>query len=271
VCSSDLKLGAAQAAHHSYVCVGLDPDPARFPAGMGDSSDDVRAFCTAIIDATADLVSAFKPNLAFFLAHGADGIDALQRVIAHVPATIPTILDAKFGDMDNTAAHYASFAYEYLRADAVTLNPYLGTDAIRPFMRYPGKLGFVLARTSNIDGNEFQAWPNRGEPLYQHVAAYMNELAASFPGQVGLVVGATHPDEVGQIRALTPDLPFLVPGVGAQGGDLAAVMQHGGPTRTGLGPVVSVSRTVLYAGQDANFAQAAREAVLGLNREIGAP
>jgi orotidine-5'-phosphate decarboxylase len=263
------KLGAAQMAHHSYLCVGLDPDPTKFPPGVGDSSEDVLKFCTSIIDATADIVSAFKPNLAFFLAHGAAGIDVLQKVMTHIPNTVPTILDAKFGDMDNTATHYATFAFEYLTADAVTLNPYLGTDAIRPFMRYPGKLGFVLARTSNIDGNELQSWPDRGQPLYQHVAEYMNTLAASFPGQIGLVVGATYPDEIGQIRALTPDLPFLVPGIGAQGGDLPSVVKDG-PTHSGLGPVISVSRTVLYAGQDINFAQASRDAVIKLNQEIGA-
>ncbi|MHB8628239.1 MAG: orotidine-5'-phosphate decarboxylase [Aggregatilineales bacterium] len=264
------KLSAAQTTAHSYLCVGLDPDPTKFPVGMSDSSCDLLAFCTAIIDATADLVSAYKPNLAFFLARGATGIEALQQVIAHVPANVPTILDAKFGDMDNTAAHYATFAFEYLRADAVTLSPYLGTDAIRPFIRYPGKLAFVLARTSNVDGNEFQTWPNSEQPLYQHVAEYMNALAASFPGQIGLVVGATHSAEIGQIRALTPDLPFLVPGIGAQGGDLIPVL-HSGSTRGGLGPVINVSRAVLYAGQDGNFAQAAREAVIALNQAIGAP
>lgn len=261
------KLKAAQTTAHSYLCVGLDPDSSKFPAGLSDSSADLLAFCTAITDATADLVSAYKPNLAFFLAQGAAGIDALQQVIAHIPSHIPIILDAKFGDMDNTATHYATFAFEYLQADAVTLSPYLGSDAIRPFMRYPGKLAFVLARSSNVEGNEFQTWPTSEQPLYQHVVEYMKALSASFPGQIGLVVGATHPDEIGQIRALAPDLPFLIPGVGAQGGDLTSGVKNG-PTQGGIGPLINVSRAILYAGQDANFASAAREAAIVLNHEI---
>lgn len=261
------KLRTAQAANRSYICVGLDPDVSKMPPTCGQSGSDMQGFCMAIIDSTADIVSAYKPNLAFFLAHGAVGIDVLRQVIAHVPPEIPTILDAKFGDIGNTAEQYAAFAFEHLRADAATVSPYIGTDAIRPFAAHTGKLAFVLARTSNVDGNEFQAWPDGESPLYKRVADQMSTLSADYPGQIGLVVGATQPSEIARIRKWSPDLPFLVPGVGAQGGDLAAVVGDG-TTHSGIGPVINVGRAVLYASQGSDFAQAARDRVLSLREEI---
>src|SRR5260370_10400064 len=151
------------------------------PPTCGQSGSEILGFLTTIIDATADVVSAYKSNLAFFLAHGAVGIDVLRQVIAHVPAEIPTILDAKFGDIGNSAEQYAAFAYEHLRADAVTVSPYVGTDPIRPFIAHAGKLPFVLARTSNVEGNEFQAWPAVASPLYRHVTGALSPLPLEFP------------------------------------------------------------------------------------------
>jgi orotidine-5'-phosphate decarboxylase len=261
------KLREIQGTNRSYVCIGLDPDISKMPPGFGQSGTDILAFCNAIIDSTADLVSAYKANLAFYLAHGAVGIDTLRQVIAHVPAEIPTILDAKFGDIGNTAAHYAAFAFEQIRADAVTLSPYIGTDAIQPFIAHPRRFAFVLARTSNVQGNEFQQWPDPAAPLYRRVAEQMGALEQGHPDQIGLVVGATQPAELEQIRGWVPDLPFLVPGIGAQGGDLVASIRHG-MSRSGLGPVINVGRDVLYASQGSDFAQAARDRVLALREEI---
>ena len=263
------KLRAAQSANHSFVCVGLDPDPARLPSGIEPTVSGMLAFCKAIVDSTADVTSVFKPNLAFFLTHGASGIDALHEIVAYIPAQIPTILDAKFGDIGNTAAQYARFAFDYVRVDAVTVSPYVGTDAILPFLAHADKLAFVLSRTSNIDGNEFQAWPALGTSLYQRVAETMVTLSKDYLQQIGLVVGATQAAELESVRRLAPHLPFLVPGVGAQGGDLAAVVQHG-VTSDGLGPVVNAGRAVLYASSGRDFAQAARNEVIALNTQIAA-
>src|SRR5260221_2676860 len=261
------RLRAAQAANHSYVCVGLDPDVTRLPAGIDHNVPGLLAFSKAIINSTADVASAFKPNLAFFLAHGAPGIDALREVVAHIPAHLPIILDAKFGDIGPTAAQYATFAFEHLRVDAVTVSPYIGTEAIRPFLAYADKLAFVLSRTSNTQGNEFQAWPDAGKSLYEFVAEQMMTLSKDYPQQIGLVVGATQPSELSAVRNLAPELVFLVPGIGAQGGDLAAVVEHG-MTASGLGPVINTGRTVLYASGGSDFAEAAREQVIALNSEI---
>jgi orotidine-5'-phosphate decarboxylase len=264
------KLRAAQAANHSYVCVGLDPNVTKFPPHIGQSGSDILDFCRAIVDATSDIVSAYKPNLAFFLSQGATGVDVLRQLIAHIaenPADIPVILDAKFGDIGHTAARYATFAFEHLKADAVTVSPYVGTDAIRPFLAHTGKLAFVLDRTSNTEGNEFQLWPDSGAPLYKFMAQSMVKLAGEYPDQIGLVVGATQPDEFAQVRQLAPELPFLVPGIGAQGGDLAAVIANG-TTSSGIGPVINTGRAVLYASQGSDFAQASRDRVVALNAEI---
>jgi orotidine-5'-phosphate decarboxylase len=261
------KLRAAQTANRSCVCVGLDPDVTKFPPHVGQSGSDILSFCQQIVDATADVVSAYKPNLAYFLSHGAVGVDTLRQVIAHIPQQVPVILDAKFGDIGHTAAQYAAFAFEHLRADAVTASPYIGTDALKPFLAYPGKLIFALCRTSNTDGNEFQTWPDAQSPLYKNVAEQMVSLSTRYPDQIGLVVGATQVAEFTEVRALAPDLPFLVPGVGAQGGDLAAVVRSG-MTHNGISPVINTGRAVLYASQDSDFAQIAREKVIALNAEI---
>jgi orotidine-5'-phosphate decarboxylase len=261
------KLRASQAATHTPLCIGLDPDLDKLPSPIERNVQGLEYFCKAIIDSTADLVSVYKPNLAFFLAHGAEGITALGRVIAHMPRTIPVILDAKFGDIGNTASYYAKFAFDQLGADAVTVSPYVGTEAIRPFLAHPGKLVFVLSRTSNTAGNEFQNWPSPEAPLYRQVTEQALVLSQTYPDQVGLVVGATQPSEMAQIRQWAPSLPFLIPGVGTQGGDLDSSVRLG-RTSNGIDPVINISRAALYASQGDDFAQAARNHILTLQAQI---
>jgi orotidine-5'-phosphate decarboxylase len=265
------KLKAAQTTRRSCVCVGLDPDPAKLPAHLGHDLESVRAFCYGLIDATADQVCTYKPNLAFFIALGGAGIDLLRDVIAHIPANVPTLLDAKFGDIGSTAERYAAFTFETLKADAVTVSPYVGTGAIQPFLAYPGKFAFVLSRTSNTEGNPFQ--PQRlegGQPLFLEVATAMQTLSAEYPDQLGLVVGATQPGDVAAIRAAAPDLPFLVPGYGAQGGELGAIL-HDGTSHSGVQPVINVSRAVMYASSGEDYAAAARAKVQNIREEIERP
>jgi orotidine-5'-phosphate decarboxylase len=264
------KLSAAQARNGSWLCVGLDPDPGRMPdllelkgpAGLG-------AFCTAIIEATRDLVCAYKPNLAFFLAHGSAGIRALEAVRAAIPDDIPMLLDAKFGDIGNTQRWYAQAAFEALGADAVTVSPYVGGDAVAPLLEeHPGRGLFVLARTSNPDAGRFQDYPGQSPMLYEHVVATARGWAADHPGStVGLVVGATYEGELAALREAAPRLPFLIPGVGAQGGSLAAAVRFGA-TADGLGPLISASRSVLYASAGEDYANAARQAALELGQSI---
>lgn len=256
----------------SLVCVGLDPEPAKFPAHLRDAPDAVYRFCAAIVDATADLVCAFKPQIAHFAALGAE--ETLQRLIAHiheVHAGIPVILDAKRGDIGSTAQRYASEAFDRYRADAVTLNPYLGRDSIQPFLDRTDKGVIVLCRTSNPGSANFQNLivedkVGGGRPLYQHIAA---TIARDWNdnGNCMLVVGATWPEELGQVRQLIGDMPLLVPGIGAQGGDIAAVIANG-KTASGTGLVINSSRAILYAGSDEYFADAAHKAAQELRQTI---
>jgi orotidine-5'-phosphate decarboxylase len=240
------------------LCVGLDPEPARFPGAWAGDAARIFDFCAAIVDATHDLVSAFKPQIAYFAAHRAE--DQLERLIAHihrVAPAVPVILDAKRGDIGSTAAQYAVEAFERYRADAVTLSPFMGRDSLEPWMRHDGKGLILLCRTSNPGGSDLQAQTlQNGDLLYEHIA----KLAAgpwNAGGQIGLVVGATFPAEIARVRALAPTLPLLIPGVGAQGGDAAATVRAG--WRSGSGPViVNSSRAVLYASTGDDFAAAAR-------------
>ncbi len=262
-------LRAATAAHDSMLCVGLDPEPARFPAPWRGDAGRIYDFCAAIVDATRDLVCAFKPQIAYFAAHRAE--DALERLIAHVHAVapgVPVILDAKRGDIGATAEQYAREAFERYRADAVTLSPFMGFDSVEPFLRWPGKGAILLCRTSNPGGDDLQAQAlEGGERVFERIA----RLAAgpwNRSGELGLVVGATYPGEIARVRELAPTLPLLIPGVGAQGGDAAATVRAGwradGPI------VVNSSRAVLYAGADAGFAAAARQAALATRAELNA-
>jgi orotidine-5'-phosphate decarboxylase len=264
------KLRKAQHAHDSWLCVGLDPMMARLPEAVQSAGDPLLAFGRAIVEATADVVSAYKPNLAFWLAEGAAGVSALQRLIAEIsamPDDLPVILDAKFNDIGHTAENYARAAFDALGADAVTLNPYLGVDALRPFLAAAEHGAFLLARTSNPSAPQLQDLRPDGEALFEHVARLAATWEEELAGTCGLVVGATYPEELGRVRAIAPRLPFLVPGIGAQGGDLAAAVEHG-PTADGIGPVINSSRGIIYASGGPDFGAAARAAALRLRDRI---
>jgi orotidine-5'-phosphate decarboxylase len=261
------SLRQAWTRNESLVCVGLDPEPVKFPAHLRDTPDAVFTFCTAIVDATADLVCAFKPQIAHFAALRAE--DTLERLIAHIHARhpgVPVILDAKRGDIGSTAQHYATEAFERYRADAVTLNPYLGRDSIQPFLDRADKGVILLCRTSNPGGADFQALDCGGMPLYLRVAETIaRDWNAN--GNCALVTGATWPEELGKVRAVVGDMPLLVPGIGAQGGDVEAVLRHG-RTGDGAGLMISSSRAILYAGSGKDFADAARAATSALRDTI---
>jgi len=253
--------------HNSLVCVGLDPEPSRFPAPLKDHPDAVFEFCRAIVDATAEFACTFKPQIAHFAALRAE--DALERLIAHIHARhpgVPVILDAKRGDIGSTAERYAIEAFERFGADAVTLNPYLGRDSIEPFLKYQDKGLILLCRTSNPGGADFQALDCGGVPLYLRVA---ETIARDWNGHgnLALVTGATWPEELGKVRAVVGDMPLLVPGIGAQGGDVEAVLKHG-KTAAGAGLMISSSRAIIYAGSGEDFAQAARQAAMDLRDTI---
>ena len=246
------------------LCVGLDPEPARFPGKLKGDAGKIYDFCAAIIDATADLVSAFKPQIAYFAAHRAE--NQLERLIAHmrsVAPEVPVILDAKRGDIGSTAAQYAIEAFERYGADAVTLSPFMGFDSIAPYLAYHGKGAFLLCRTSNPGGDDFQNQrlaSVAGEPLlYEHIAA-LAQGPWNVNGRLGLVVGATYPAEIERVRAVAPSLPLLIPGVGAQGGDAAATVAAG--WRPGAPIIVNSSRAILYASLRDDFAEAARREAL---------
>ena len=238
------------------LCVGLDPDPTRMPFPLDGTHDATENFCKAIIDATADLVCAFKPQIAYFSSQGAE--QALERVCQYVREAYPDvtlILDAKRGDVASTAEHYAEEAFGRYGAHAVTVNPYLGTDSVAPYFEYGGGV-IALCRTSNPGGDDIQSLVADGKPIYAHVAEQVaNDWSKR--GDCGLVVGATHPSELADVRAIAPDLPLLVPGVGAQGGDAATVVEHGA-SATGRGLIVNSSRAILYASSGDDFAEAAR-------------
>jgi orotidine-5'-phosphate decarboxylase len=265
------SLQQAWARNDSLVCVGLDPTPAKFPAAVREEPDAVFAFCRAIVDATADLVCAYKPQIAHFAALGAEG--ALARLIAHIHAAhpgIPVILDAKRGDIGSTAQNYASEAFDRYQADAVTVNPYLGRDSVQPFLDHADKGVVILCHTSNPGAADLQDLlvESAGEhlPLYQHLARTIaRDWNAN--GNCLLVTGATWPKQLAQVRALVGNMPLLVPGIGAQGGDVQAVV-HNGQTADGTGLLISSSRAILYAGHDADFAAAARQATLELREQI---
>src|SRR5579859_95593 len=263
------SLQQAWADHDSLVCVGLDPEPARFPAHIKGRKDAVFEFCRDIVDATADLVCTYKPQIAHFAALRAE--DALERLIAHIHDKhpgVPVILDAKRGDIGSTAQHYVTEAFERYGADAVTLNPYLGRDSIQPFLDRADKGVILLCRTSNPGGADFQALDCGGQPLYLRVAETIaRDWNAN--GNCALVTGATWPEELGKVRAIVGDMPLLVPGIGAQGGDVEAVLKHG-RSANGTGLMISSSRAILYAGSGEDFAQAARRAAIELRDTINA-
>ena len=258
------QLQTAQRQNQSMLCVGLDPEPSRFPGAYKGNANKIYDFCAAIVDATADTVIAFKPQIAYFAAHRAEG--QLERLMEHMrraAPNVPIILDAKRGDIGSTAEQYAIEAFERYGADAVTLSPFMGFDSVQPYLKYHGKGAFLLCRTSNKGGDDLQNQrfaSIEGQPLlYEHVAK-LAQGAWNFNGQLGLVVGATYPAEIERVREIAPTLPLLIPGVGAQGGDAVATVRAG--WRLDAPIIVNSSRAILYASGGDDFAQAARAEAL---------
>jgi orotidine-5'-phosphate decarboxylase len=255
------KLSGAWDTNNSLLCVGLDPDVGKFPSHLQANPDAITVFCKAIIDATADMACAFKPQIAYFAAQRAE--NQLEEICAYLRLAyphIPIVLDAKRGDIGATAEQYAREAFERYGADAVTVNPYMGFDSIAPYLEWPDRGAIVLCRTSNPGGSDLQFLSVDGKPLYQHVAQLVAQKW-NRNGQCALVVGATFPGELAQVRALVGAMPLLVPGIGAQGGDIQATVEAG-KTINGNGMMISSSRAILYAKPDTStsedFALAAR-------------
>ena len=264
------QLNSAMRDRDSLLCVGLDPDPARIPRHLAGRPDTICTFCRAIVDATADLVCAFKPQIAYFAAQRAE--EQLEALIAHIHRAhpgVPVILDAKRGDIGPTAIQYAREAFERYQADAVTLSPYMGRDSIVPWLEWPDRGVFLLCRTSNPGGSDLQSLAFEGRPLFERVAHLasrpLNQGGWGVPGRVGLVVGATFPAEIERVRAIVGlDMPLLIPGIGAQGGDLKATIRAAGSKAS----IINSSRDILYAGSGEDFDVAARAAAIALRSSI---
>jgi len=257
------QLATAWRNNNSLLCVGLDPDPAKFPVHLKDRPDAILRFCTEIADATADLACAFKPQIAYFAARRAE--DQLEALIAHIHEKhpgVPVILDAKRGDIGSTAEQYAIEAFERYRADAVTVNPYMGRDSVEPWLAYKDKGVILLCRTSNPGGSDLQFLRVGADdtPIYEHVARLV-ATEWNTTGQCALVVGATFPGEIARVREIVGELPLLVPGIGAQGGDIEATVTAG-KTAAGNGLMINSSRAILYAGKGEDYAAAARKVAL---------
>ena len=259
--SFNQQLQSAWASQGSMLCIGFDPDPKRLPPSLQGKPEGIFEFCRDIADATADLVCAFKPQFAYFASQRAEA--QLEKLIRHLKDKyphIPVILDSKRGDIGSTADHYAFEAFERYGADAITVNPYMGFDTIEPYLKHAGKGVIVLCRTSNPGGSDLQFLniSPKGEPLYLHIA----KLAATqwnSSGQIGLVVGATFPEEISKVRAIVGEMPLLIPGIGAQGGDIEATVKAGSiPGKPGAGMIINSSRAILYASSGNDFALAAR-------------
>ncbi len=289
-------LDAAVTRNDSLVCVGLDPDQSRIPASIWDPRDVTSSlvrFNAAIIEATADLVCAYKPNLGFYLGFGLDGLAALVETRRLVPAGIPVILDCKAGDIGSTAAAYARGYFDAWQFNAITVNPYLGEESLAPFLAYPGRGVIVICKTSNPGSGDLQDLPistepgesgrthttgdaagsesapseSATEPLYLTLARRIASWANRYPATPGLVVGATYPADLARVRAVAPDVLILLPGVGAQAGDLEAAVRAGLDTR-GRGLLVSASRSITYAGDGPDFAERARGAAKALRDAV---
>jgi orotidine-5'-phosphate decarboxylase len=267
------QLQAAWKANNSLLCVGIDPDVARLPRQLASKPDAILQFGRAIVDATADLACAFKPQIAYFAA--ADAEDQLEELIAYIhqkyPA-VPVILDAKRGDIGATGDQYASEAFERYQADAVTVSPFMGSDSITPFTDYEDKGVIVLCRTSNAGGGDFQDLAvGEGETktrLYQHIARVVAEKWNG-AGNCALVVGATVPGELAEVRRIVGDMPLLVPGIGAQGGDVEATVMAG-KTKNGTGLMINSARAILYASSGDDYALAARKVAKATRDAINA-
>lgn len=248
----------------SFLCVGLDPDLAKIPAHLLDLEDPLFEFCKAIIDATHPYAVAFKPNTAFFECHGAKGWEALRKTIAYIPEECLVIADAKRGDIGNTSSYYAKTFFEHMQADAVTVAPYMGSDSVKPFLAFDNKWVVLLALTSNEGAKDFQLSAENQPPLYEQVLKKSAEWGS--PEQLMYVVGATRAEDIAKVRALVPDYFFLVPGVGAQGGDLDEVVRYGANQEIGL--LVNSSRAIIYAANGPDFADAAKKEALKMQNQM---
>ncbi len=261
------KLKDIQAKNNSIISLGIDLDAKKMPADYVGTNKKMFDYVHRVIDATSDKVCAYKPNIAFFERFGADGISLLKQITQRIPEDIPIIIDGKRGDIGNTSSHYAAAMFEGLNADWVTINPYMGYDSIRPFIEYKDKGVFILCLTSNSGSKDFQHLICDGHPLYRHVAEKVKYWDKD--SNCGLVVGATQPEEIKEIREIAGDMPLLIPGVGAQGGDLETAAIYGTANFT-KPAIINVSRSVMYASQDLDFAQKAREELTKLNDAINA-
>jgi len=258
------KLTKTTRKNKSLLCVGLDPNPERMPENVS-----IFEFNKAIVDATADLVCAYKPNLAFYEASGNEGLEALKQTVKYIPDNIPVIADAKRGDIGNTAKAYARAIFDYFNFDASTVSPYLGFDSIEPFIQYREKGVFILCRTSNAGALDFQSLhcevESGSRPLFEIVGLKASEWNTY--SNIGLVVGATYPEELKLIRQTHPDMPLLIPGIGAQGGDIALTVRYG-VNAQGERAIINSSRGIIYASRGKDFAQAARKAASELRDQI---
>ncbi|HWV36010.1 MAG TPA: orotidine-5'-phosphate decarboxylase [Thermomicrobiales bacterium] len=262
------KLDARIASANSLLCVGLDPVAGKLPAGFDGSVESIVAFCREIVAATHDLAAAFKPNLGFFMALGPAGLDALAQVKAAIPDDIPVVLDGKLNDMGETAKAYSHGVFDIFGFDALTVAPYLGEDALVPYLEKEGTCVIILVKTSNPGSGDLQDLElASGQPLYLHVADRCRQWHEQYAADVGMVVGATYPGQLAEIRRRCPDQVILLPGLGAQGGDTAASVRAG-VTATGGRLLCSASRSIMYAGNGTDFARAARSAAQGLRDEI---
>ena len=261
------KLKEMQSKNDSLICLGLDLDAKKMPAEFAGSTKKMFDFAHWIIDATADKVCAYKPNIAFYERYGGEGLSLLKQIIKRIPDEIPVILDCKRGDIGNTAAHYAAAMFEWFEADWVTLSPYMGYDSLRPFMEYKDKGVFVLCLTSNTGAKDFQHLEVEGKPLYRRVAEKVKYWDKE--GKCGLVVGATHMEQLKEIREVAGEMPLLIPGVGAQGGSLEDAVKIG-TANFKKTAVINVSRSVLYASNGTDYAKRAREELEKLNAQVKA-
>jgi len=259
------QLQHASHQNQSMLCVGLDPEPNRFPLKWRGDAGRIFDFCAAIVDATADLVMAYKPQIAYFSSHKAEvQLEKLIQHIRQVAPQVPIVLDAKRGDIGSTAEQYAIEAFERYGADALTLSPFMGFDSIAPYLKYHDKGAFLLCRTSNPGGDDLQnqrlsCLPSQPH-LFEHIASLANG-PWNTNGQLGLVVGATYPDEIERVRAIAPELPLLIPGIGAQGGDALATVKAA-KSRAPSRVIVTSSRAIIYASEGEDFAKASREEAL---------
>jgi len=259
------RLLASQNAQHSLVCIGLDPDPRKLPQVLQHHENPVAEFNRRIVEATQDLVCAYKLNLAFYEAMGEKGWQALRSTLGLIPKSVITIADGKRGDIGNSSEMYARSILEDFRFDASTVHPYMGFDSVQPFARDAERGVFVLALTSNPGAKDFQYLRVGGKPLYEHVVRRVKKWNSA--GNFGLVVGATRPAQLKTIRALAPTLPILIPGIGAQGGDLQKAVRYGCDA-SGARALLTAARSVLYASAGEDFGEAARAAALSLRDEI---